>query len=227
MIVSIHQPETYPQLGYFNKIFESDVFVFLDSVAFRKNYFQNRNRVCSKNGDVWLTLPVSGDALISEKAYDRKALQKHEKTILNTYGKGEVQDIVISVLRECDENAAGNLAEFNIEFISGISSLLGIDTKFVRSSALAPKSAKSELVLELCQAVEARTYLSGVSGRDYLNLHEFNSAGIEILFQKFNYPSYRQYGGVFNKYASVIDALCMNGIEQTAQFVKNGVWEKA
>jgi hypothetical protein len=227
MIVSIHQPETYPQLGYFNKIFESDVFVFLDSVAFRKNYFQNRNRVCSKNGDVWLTLPVSGDALILEKGYDGKALQKHEKTISNIYGKGAVQDIVISVLRECDAAAAGSLSEFNIQFISKICTLIGIDTRFVRSSVLAPKNAKSELILELCQAVEAKNYLSGVSGRDYLNLDEFNNAGINVLFQRFNYPTYRQYGGVFNKYASVIDVLCMNGIEQTAQFVKNGVWEKA
>lgn len=227
MIVSIHQPETYPQLGYFNKIFEADKFVLLENVDFRKNYFQNRNRVCSRNGDVWLTLPVSGDSLIREKNYDRRALLKHEKSILTIYGNGPVQNTLVSLIRECDEVASGKLAEFNIQFIVRVSELLGLQTEFLRGSDLETKTAKSDLVLEVCEAVGATTYLSGISGRDYLKLDEFREAGIEILFQKFSYPTYRQHGEAFNKYASVIDVLCMNGVDQTAQFVKNGVWEKA
>jgi len=104
--------------------------------------------------------------------------------------------------------------------------MLGIRTEFVRASELETKTAKSDLVLEICETVGATSYLSGVSGRDYLKLDEFKVSGVEVLFQKFSYPTYRQYGEAFNKYASVIDALCMNGIEQTAQFVKNGIWEK-
>ncbi|MBI5188629.1 MAG: WbqC family protein, partial [Nitrospirae bacterium] len=43
-IVSIHQPHFMPWLGYFDKIQRSDYFVFLDTVQFKKNEFQNRNK---------------------------------------------------------------------------------------------------------------------------------------------------------------------------------------
>jgi hypothetical protein len=45
LIVAIHQPEHLPWLGFFNKIDQADLFVLLDVVQFRKNYFQNRNRI--------------------------------------------------------------------------------------------------------------------------------------------------------------------------------------
>jgi len=59
MIVSIHQPQYMPYIGYIYKILKSDVFVFLDDVQYKKNEWQNRNRIKGPNGLVWLTVPVS------------------------------------------------------------------------------------------------------------------------------------------------------------------------
>ncbi|MEW6675226.1 MAG: WbqC family protein, partial [Nitrospirota bacterium] len=56
-IVSIHQPYFMPWLGYFDKIQRSDYFVFLDTVQFKKNEFQNRNRIRTSQGTLWLTVP--------------------------------------------------------------------------------------------------------------------------------------------------------------------------
>ena len=40
MIVSIHQPAYLPWIGYFNKIINSDIFVYLDTVQFQRiGYF--------------------------------------------------------------------------------------------------------------------------------------------------------------------------------------------
>ena len=58
MIVSIHQPAYLPWLGYFHKILRSDVFVFLDTVQLEKNGFANRNRVRTRSGVRWLTVPL-------------------------------------------------------------------------------------------------------------------------------------------------------------------------
>ena len=58
MIVSIHQPEHLPWPGLISKASKSEIFVILDSVAFRKNYFQNRNAIHSQTGRKWLTIPV-------------------------------------------------------------------------------------------------------------------------------------------------------------------------
>jgi len=58
MIVSVHQPQYMPWLGYFDKIDRSDLFVFLDTVQYKKNEFQNRNRIKNDKGWQWLTVPV-------------------------------------------------------------------------------------------------------------------------------------------------------------------------
>ena len=36
MIVTIHQPEHFPYMGYFQKMKNSDIFVVLDDVKFKK-----------------------------------------------------------------------------------------------------------------------------------------------------------------------------------------------
>ena len=58
MIVAIHQPQYMPWLGYFHKMDKADIFIHLDTVQFRRNEFQNRNRIKAVNGWHWLTVPV-------------------------------------------------------------------------------------------------------------------------------------------------------------------------
>ncbi len=58
MIISVHQPQYLPWLGYFDKIKRADIFVLLDNVQFKKNEWQNRNRIKAANGLQWLTVPV-------------------------------------------------------------------------------------------------------------------------------------------------------------------------
>ena len=58
MKVAIHQPQYLPWLGYLAKWAAADVFVFLDTVQYEKNGWQNRNRIKTAAGAVWLTVPV-------------------------------------------------------------------------------------------------------------------------------------------------------------------------
>ena len=58
MIVAIHQPQYLPWIGYFEKMDRTDAFVLLDTVQFKKNEWQNRNRIKTPEGWQWLTVPV-------------------------------------------------------------------------------------------------------------------------------------------------------------------------
>ena len=58
LIVTIHQPQYLPWIGYFDKINQVDAFCFLDNVQFKKNEWQNRNRIKTAQGWQWLTVPV-------------------------------------------------------------------------------------------------------------------------------------------------------------------------
>ena len=53
MIVTVHQPEHLPWLGFFDKLRQADLFVVLDTTQFAKD-FQNRNRIKTRNGAAWL-----------------------------------------------------------------------------------------------------------------------------------------------------------------------------
>ena len=58
MIVAGHQPEFIPYMGFFSKISKADVFVIVDHIQFNKKYFQNRNKIKTREGWMWLTVPV-------------------------------------------------------------------------------------------------------------------------------------------------------------------------
>jgi hypothetical protein len=58
MIIAIHQPEHMPWLGFFDKMRRVELFVLLDTTQFAKDDFQNRNRIKTREGPSWLTVPV-------------------------------------------------------------------------------------------------------------------------------------------------------------------------
>ena len=58
-VVAIHQPQYLPWLGYFDKLVQCDIFCLLDTVQYKKNEFQNRNRIKTAEGWQWLTVPVT------------------------------------------------------------------------------------------------------------------------------------------------------------------------
>ena len=61
MIVSIHQPNYIPWIGFFNKILSSDIYVVFDDVQFpRGKDYANRNQIKTNNSKIWLTVPVIG-----------------------------------------------------------------------------------------------------------------------------------------------------------------------
>ena len=58
MVVTIHQPEHLPWLGFFNKIENADEFIVLDNVQFSKGNFQNRNQVLVNGVGTYISVPV-------------------------------------------------------------------------------------------------------------------------------------------------------------------------
>src|SRR5690606_31024018 len=94
VIASIHQPAYLPWMGYFDKIVRSDLFIFMDNVQFQKNSFQNRNRIRTKSGPVWLTVPIeTSESLftttLAETRIDNRSnwRSKHATALRMNYGR--------------------------------------------------------------------------------------------------------------------------------------------
>ncbi len=215
MIVSIHQPAYLPWLGYFDKIRRADRFIYLDTVQFQKNSFQNRNRVRSKSGPIWLTVPVitkgrlfsvplGGVTIDNTQTWQSKHLVSMEMN----YRRAERFSGIFPLLETYYRCRWDTLSELCWEMLMEFNRLLGIDTPIVRASEMdKAEGSKSDLVLNLCRATGATTYLSGSLGRDYLKLEDFDKAGIEVVFQDYVHPTYRQVYPGLEPFMGIVDLL--------------------
>ena len=177
--ITIHQPEHFPYLGFFQKMNESDLFVILDNVNYRKNYFQNRNKIKNTNGlDDWFTIPVEKNAtnklikdveVSSDSNWRRKLLNKlHMNLGLN--------------LKEIYES--NSLIDINMKSIKYCMNELKINTPLIKASSLNVSGEKSELLANIVKELGGDYYISGPSGRDYLDLNYFNNIKVEYFVPK-------------------------------------------
>lgn len=227
MIITIHQPEHMPWLGFFHKIYKSDLMVFLDVAQFRKNYFQNRNRVRTANGWSWITVPVhhKSHTLINDVSIvsDRRWKKKWWDTIYYSYIKADhfhgYSDQLYVVINQDWES----LSDLNISLIKTISSFLGIELNYVKASDLGIVSKGNELLLSICQKLDAKIYLSGVSGKDYLDEQAFAKENIKVIYQKFHHPIYSQLFDPFEPCMSTIDLIFNHGAKSLDMIMGNDV----
>ena len=211
--VTIHQPEFLPWLGFVDKIRQCDVFVLLDSVQFEKNYFQNRNKIRTGWGWVWLTVPVFMKGLFGQKIQevrirnDESWSRKHRQTLRQNYGSAPFFHEYFSGLEALYDQPWDLLAEFNIAVIHWVANAFGLSRQFIRSSELGVIGKRSELLVNICKTLGAKVYLSGVSGRDYLDEALFKDAGVLVRYQDFRHPVYRQRYEPFLHVMSSVDLL--------------------
>lgn len=201
MVITIHQPEHLPWLGFFNKIAKAELFVILDSVQFEKNYFQNRNKILGTNGVQWINIPVStkghmgktiAQTEISLAGGNENWKNKYLQTITQSYKKYPYFSEVFPILEEAIMLDTKYFCEINIKIIKGFCDALKIFVKYIRSSELNVDGLKSTLILDICREVDADIYIAGPSGRDYLDMKSFEDNGIKVIFNDFVHPIYPQ-----------------------------------
>jgi hypothetical protein len=215
-IAAIHQPNYIPWLGYFFKIAHSDKFVFLDIVAYSCGSFVNRNSIKTPNGSAWLTIPVVKSGRFGQLVgkVETSNIQpwagRHLATLQSNYGRAPYFKETLALLEPHYRAATDkrkSLSDFNIEVICSIATYLHINTQFLCASELNVSGHKTELLLDICRAVGATTYLAGTGGKSYQEDERFEHAGITPLFSSFAQQSYPQLFGEFVGNLSIVDVL--------------------
>lgn len=225
MLLTGHQPNYLPYAGLFDKIARADRFVVVDNVQFVKRgpfgwIHRNRVRTASPEGWDWLTVPVltSGKfhQTIKETAIDNALpwARKHWKTIEWNYRKARYFGDYAPDLRAVYERKWEWLTDLNVELVRLLLRFLGIDRGITLSSELGVEGKAGDFVLDLCRKAGADAYLSGVHGRDYLDLPAFERAGVRLEFQDYAAREYPQcVPGPFVPNLSVIDVIFNCGPE--------------
>jgi hypothetical protein len=223
-VLAAHQPQYLPWLGFFDKLAQADVFVLLDTVQFKKNEWQNRNRIKGPAGPQWLTVPVRHrfPQTIAEVEVppDDPWSRKHLRALETNYGRAPHFGAVMPLLEGVLAQSWSRLAPLNIELIARLADVLGIDTDVRLGSQLTARDHPTLRLVDLCAALDADTYLSGAGG-DYLETELFDQAGLALRFQRYEHPGYPQLHGAFVPDLSVIDLL-MNCGPESGGIIRSG-----
>ncbi len=231
--MAMHQANYIPWIGYFYKMIRCDMFVYLDDVQYpRGQSFAARNRIKTPNGPAFLTIPVSlpkgrkGKASYMEATFsDRKWKEKHLKTVTLSYKKAPYFDEIFAIYEQ-NLKQYERLLELNIALIESFADYLKISSERRRLSELLEQHGqKTDLIVDICGAVNADHYLSGTGGgKDYNDEQQLAANGITLIYSDFVHPQYTQLWGTFVSHLSILDLLFNEGpnskaiIEQAGQY---------
>ena len=227
-VVSINQPAYLPWLGYFQRIAVSDVHIMLDHVQFEKNSFTNRNKIRTREGWQWLSIPLKtkgkfGSLEINTIETDNLQpwAKKHWAALCQNYSKAPFFGMYAPFFEQLYKREWTRLNDLLAEMTSYLLMALGITTPVRRSSEMEPRGHKDELVLDLCCKLGASHYLSGALGRNYLREEIFTAANIRVSYQNYRHPEYSQLYSGFEPDMAVIDLLFNHGPESLTILTKD------
>lgn len=237
-VMSAHQPNFLPYLGFFDKMSRSDIFVIRDEVQFAERDYHHRNRirVDGINGEggpqfKWLTVSVEdkkAKRYLKDMVINNNVMVKDDlwnvamvKQIEVNYQKTPFFEEYFPELKSIILYRKEKLIQLCMEVIYFLQDCFGITTEIAFASELDGYEKTFEPnqdLVGIAKATQADAYLSGSGGRNYLNLDPFKKEGIEVRFQDFKHPEYKQrYPGFLPNMAS-IDALFNVGGDNVHNF---------
>ena len=217
--VAIVQSNYIPWKGYFDLINLVDEFVLYDDVQYTRRDWRNRNKIKTKTGVQWLTIPVSVKGKFQQAVEDTLVNDpvwavKHWNAIVHSYSKAPYFKHYRERFEVLYLNGMSKyLSEVNFRFIAGICEILGIKTRLSWSTDYHVSGSKTERLVALCEAAGASEYLSGPAAKDYMQDDLFREARIDLRYMDYSgYPTYRQlHDSPFEHKVSVVDLLFSEG----------------
>ncbi len=222
--IFIKQAQYLPWIGFFRNMIESDILVILDDVQYAKNGWYNRNKIRTSINWMWLTLPVKvslGEKFNEVKIDNSQNWQeKHSKAIYINYQKSEYFEKYWREIKNIYDKKYEYLFDINFDFIKLFLDIFSINKKIILSSKLNIQKTGSDRLLEICNLLKGDVYLSGEMGKKYLKEDDFKRNNIDVIYQNFQHPEYKQTYKPFIPNMSFIDLLFNEG-DNSLKIIQN------
>ncbi len=225
--VAILRSNYIPWKGYFDLINSVDEFILYDDMQFTRRDWRNRNKIKTKDGVQWVTIPVAVKGKYLQKINETQINEpdwgrRHLETLRANYLKSPYFHEYENLLRDLYlSNPSLYLSEVNYRFLKAICDLLGINTMISWSSDYELIEGKTERLVSLCQQAGGQYYLSGPAAREYIDPLLFAEAGIELAWMDYTgYPEYPQRFPPFDHAVTILDLLFNVGHNAT-QYLKS------
>lgn len=235
MTFALMQPYFFPYIGYFSLIENVDHFMIFDDTQYVKKSWMSRNRLLNTSNGC----PFYVHAEIQKPVYKARLNEvllaggdqwklkileqlKNYKRIAPFYD--EVKEMITDLLLS---NQSKGLSEFCISSIRYLVSYLSIETEITIYSEENPQLENepeaSTWGLETAKAMKASKYVNSPGGVEFILPEPFSEAGIKLGFIEPKLEAYKQGGGGFIPYLSILDVLLFNGPERTLDMIKKDV----
>lgn len=184
MIVTAHQPNYLPGVSVIDKVAKSDIVIWLDEVQFTKGGWTNRQRMPDGS---WLTIPLQHPQIIpiNQLRIDNRTSwrHRHAKTLRQHYGEG------VAPICEAIEKRHDYLLPLTLHCLMIL--LWKSTTQQYLQSEVKVKSGPSisEQIAAMVYALDGDVYLSGSSGRSYLDETPFLERGMTVRYAEPTQPN--------------------------------------
>ncbi len=197
----------------------------MDNAQFSKTggTWTNRVQIIVNGKPAWKTMPIvrayHGVLSIREMRIspDPTWRSKLLRTLEHSYRRAPCFSEIFPWLATLIENPTLDVAEYNMTAIRAICEALGLRTSIELGSSLQVEGRATELLISMVKAVGGTAYLAGGGSAGYQEDEKFHEAGIKLIYQEFQHPTYPQLNtSAFKPGLSIIDALMNRGFEGTA-----------
>lgn len=211
IVCAIHQPNFFPWLGYFDKIKKANIFVFLDDVQNIKtgSSWVNRTKLNAFGKEKWYTCPIvrsTGVIPINQVTFADSKWKENFLNFLSSYYKNytNVKNGLKLVEELIYKKDYQYIADMNQDIIIHLSYHFGCESQFVYKSSLKIDSKSTQMLIDVCNAVGADTYLCGGGASGYQDDNMFENSDIHLVYQNYCLVPYGDMK-VFLPGLSVID----------------------
>lgn len=212
-ILTAHQPLYLPWLGFFQKVSMSDKFCLWDDVQFDPNDYQHRNKFKNPNGVTTMTVPIKTkgyrDKTIKDMSIENQHNWKriHSNTLIVSYSKAPFFESYSDFFKKTYDRNWDTIVDLNIHLLNYLFKELGMEIDIITASTQNFEGQKTSRIIDMCNKLNADTYIFGAMGKDYADLDLFSKSGINPYFQDYKHPIYPQLWGDFIPNLSVLDLL--------------------
>lgn len=225
--VAISQSNYLPWKGYFDTIASVDEFVLYDCVQYTRRDWRNRNKLKTRDGLRWVTVPVQAKGrylqTIEETQLDGAAwVREHLSAVRHAYARAaafsEQFPWLESVLTQAP---CTTISALNRHVLEAFCKRLGIETTIRDSSEFELAEQRNERLLGILVQTGASEYVSGPAAKVYLDERLFAASGVTVRWKSYaGYPPYSQLYPPFEHGVSIVDTLMCVGAD-AARYIRS------
>lgn len=224
--IAIMQPYLFPYFGYFQMMKVVDEYVIYDDVQYIKGGWINRNNILIGSNKTLFTIILGGGGSPNKPINEMEIkddFTKFLKTISMAYSRAPYKEPVYNLICKICAYEDKNLARFIGNSFKEITHYLGLQTKYIYSSDLKKNNQlkAQDKVIAICEELVADVYINAIGGQGLYDRETFKNHDIELKFLKTPLIQYKQFGGEFVPWLSIIDVMMFNSPEEINKMMDN------